>query len=219
MQGFNFVADTEGLDGNDITVQFFDAGASSSGITVEVVGGVIQVTAGDDETHGAIATAINNHGTAGGLVTVTADDGAATTDLSAETVGLTGGGANFEVSATQQEVKDAIDAVGSTGLTVAVETAGAEVVSIPTALDFIDGDSEAQTTFTFTLEDTEGTYGQATASFSDSSGATTIKLGDVSFTVNNRDMFEGDTAFDNGEIALTIDNLIRVTDRMVTIRK
>jgi flagellin len=90
--------------------------------------------------------------------------------------------------------------------------AGDAIASAFSVQNFIDGSSEPQTTFKFTLKDSSEIYGEATVAFSESSGSTTVKLGDVSFTVDNAEMFNGDTEYNAQEIGLTIENLIRFTD-------
>lgn len=177
--------------------------------TVTTAGG------GDATTTAEIVALIEGDVTAGALVTVTGGN----TDPANATVGtkyLAGGGADAIVTATMNDIKAAFATWDPTNSLVSVDvTAGTEAdvaTGFATAKDFIDGSTEPQTTFSFTLKNDTETFGEATATFSNSSGSTTIQLGDVSFTIDNSDMFTGDTTFDAKTIALTVDNLMRVTD-------
>ncbi|MGI6425242.1 MAG: flagellin [Tepidanaerobacteraceae bacterium] len=122
-----------------------------------------------------------------------------------------------EIDATREDVANAINDSGvKYFVTVTVnEDPSTAVTEVTDPVKFIDGSGEPQTTFKFTLVDDEGKVlsgCEAQASFSAASGSTEIKLGDISFTVDNAKMFAGDTDFNDKEIVLTVNNLIRVTD-------
>ena len=177
--------------------------------TVTTAGG------GNATTTEEIAALIAGDATATALVTVTGGNTTAATATTGAT-NLAGGGADAIVTATMDDIKAAFTAWDPTNSLVSVDVTTGTGSDLATGFaatkDFIDGSTEPQTTFSFTLKNDTKTFGEATATFSNSSGSTTIQLGDVSFTVDNSDMFTGDTAFDAKTIALTVDNLMRVTD-------